>query len=1002
MAVVEKRAGAMATARQPSFGDLLRRHRKIAGLTQEELAAQAGMSAHGIADLEAGRRRSPRKDTIELLAAALGLTGQGRTAFEVAARQKPLTAPSATVDIQRTGASQAAHLVGRTAEVALIERHLAGSGPPLLVFAGEPGIGKSRLLREAAVRAAAQGWEVLGGGCHRRSGQEPYTPLLTALERHVSQQPPADQRQHVQGCGWLVRLLPELAESGVLNAPSGPLPPEHERRLMFAAVGRYLANVAGPAGTLLLLDDLQWAATDALDLLAALLRAPASAHAPLRILAAYRNTEIRKHDPLPLLIADLAREELAARVAVESLDMADARALLDDLLSDASNVLDTPAALADLKQQLIVRAGGVPYFLMSCAQAISAGVVLSTGPDAISSIPSSVAETIRQRVGALPETAQTVLSVAAIIGRVVPRSLLIRVLADADRSEEIVLAALDAACLARLLAEEGEHSYQFAHDLVREAVVTDLTAARRSRLHRQVAEALEQEPGEAPVERLGYHFAQSEVPEKAVVYLERAGDRARTRYALAEAISYYRQVVERLDALGRTTDAALVREKLGAVLVTTAQYDDAMSVLAAAVAAHRFAGDEERLLATVAQVGWIYAMRGIPGEGITYLTPFIEQSAPAPRHPRGAAAVYAALAHLYYLGGQYREQLPAAEQAVACARATQDAQLLCQAAFEHGTALVFHGRFSEALTLLEDTIPLAEEIGDPSTLCWLLSSASTIYHFRGQWDKDQRCIDQALELAERLGDTPMITLMTFRSATVAHVRGAWGDALQLLSRCMQIQETTKPTWITPYPLWLLGEMQLAMGHCEEGIRRLEDSIVLSQGSGDLSPQRFAQAALAEDDLLAGHPEAARARLEPLLDRPGLQEGQVMILLPLLVWAYLDLGYEDQAAAMVARATARSTAMGGFYTQVDILRVQAMLLMRQQEWAKALAVLDESMRMAHAMPYPYGEAKSHYACGLLHLQRGEAEHAGEHFEAALSILNRLGEQLYAECIERAME
>src|SRR5262249_39966729 len=141
-------------------------------------------------------------------------------------------------------------LAGRGQEVAWLKQHLEGVGPQLLLFAGEPGMGKSRLLQEAALRARAQGWTVLSGGCHRRSGQEPFAPLLGALESALRRAAPAALRIQLEGCAWLVRLLPELAETTLVPAPSWSLPPEQERRLMFAAVARYLANVAGPAGTL--------------------------------------------------------------------------------------------------------------------------------------------------------------------------------------------------------------------------------------------------------------------------------------------------------------------------------------------------------------------------------------------------------------------------------------------------------------------------------------------------------------------------------------------------------------------------------------------------------------------------------------------------------------------------------------------------------------------------------------------------------------------------------
>lgn len=116
------------------------------------------------------------------------------------------------------------------------------------------------------------------GGCQRRGGQESYAPLLQALDGHIRAQTPARLRVSLRGCAWLVRLVPELAGGPIESLPAWTVSPEQERRLLVKAVARYLANVAGPSGTLLVLDDLQWAGPDALGLLATLIR---SAEAPL-------------------------------------------------------------------------------------------------------------------------------------------------------------------------------------------------------------------------------------------------------------------------------------------------------------------------------------------------------------------------------------------------------------------------------------------------------------------------------------------------------------------------------------------------------------------------------------------------------------------------------------------------------------------------------------------------------------------------------------------------
>jgi predicted ATPase len=297
---------------------------------------------------------------------------------------------------------------------------------------------------------------------------------------------PAQLRADLRGCAWLVRLLPELAEGPIEPLPAWTLPAAQERRLMVEAVARFLANVAGPIGTLLVLDDLQWADPDALDLLATLARS--ASEVPVRVLGAYRDTEVQAQDALSVMLADLAHAGLAARRVLGPLASEEAAQLLEGLLGDGDDETRV------LRAQVLRRAGCVPFFVVSCAQGLQQDALEERREDAV---PWDVAQSVRQRVAALPERARAVLGVAAVVGRVVPSTLLA---GAAARPEDEVAAAFDAACRARLLEEQGEEAYQFAHDVIREVVEADLGAARRAMLHRRVAEALEQEPGEPPIE----------------------------------------------------------------------------------------------------------------------------------------------------------------------------------------------------------------------------------------------------------------------------------------------------------------------------------------------------------------------------------------------------------------------------------------------------------------------------------------------------------------------
>lgn len=981
----------MSTVTSQSFGDLLRRYRLAASLTQEELAAQAGLSVRGLSDLERGARRTPRRETVQLLAEALRLSEAERTRLETAARQRgtrPAHAP---------GRSESPHhhstppfpFVGRAQELALLEQVLEGR-PPVLLVAGEPGIGKSRLLQAGSERAESQGWTVLTGSCHRRSGQEPYEPLVGALTDSLRRQSPTEQRLQLQDCTWLVRLLPELAESGVVSRPQWTLPPEQERRLMFAAVARYLANVAGPAGTLLVLDDLHWAGPDALDLLQVLVRT--TTDRPLRLLAAYRDTDVTSQDPLAFLVADLAREGRAGRALLAPLEEEEAEALLTQLMPE------TVDGGPNLRQQVLKRAAGVPLFLVSCVQALLTGSLTWNG---ISHVPWTLREAILQRAVALPEDAQRVLRLAAVIGRRVPRALLVTVAARSDLAEERVFEALEVCGQGRLLAEAGADAYQFTNDLIHEVMLSDLGTARRALLHRRVAEVLEAMSPASAVTVLAYHYAQSDEHDKAILYLERAGDAARERYAQIEAASAYREVIARLEKLGRSAQAAAVDEKLGMMLALQARYDEALVTLERAAEVSRLEGDLESELRTLAQMGRIHRWRGTSQEGLTRLLPLL-QRLPQTNASRGAAAFYIALAYLYKGVGKYSEQVAAAEQAATLARAIGDDSLLTTALERRASAFLALGRLEETCReLTDEVIPATEATGNLWTLITALDNLAGAYAFLGDYQQARASLEQAIALDERLGDPAEMAYLLYVRGLNAFALGEWQRARLDFERAATLAGSTSQFWHATYPSHGLGVLCLAEGREEEAAHYLTQALRLAQKNHDLQALCCLQGPLAEWDLLSGRPEAARGRLAPLLDAPGLMVSYSRESLSLLPWAYMELGEADKAEELLAQvlSTTRQAQMNPALVQA--LRVQALVLSKQERWEEADHGLEEALTLCRSMATPYAEAKTLYVAGLVSRRRREFEPARQRFEAALAILERLGERLYARYIEQLL-
>src|SRR5215813_10940824 len=113
----------MTAERSPTFAEQLRDLRRASGLSQEALAERAGMSVRALRKLESGATQTPRRDTIDLLASALGLDATAQTAFAQAARRSWIAGPNAAAQLQPHSRGEEPPLIGRTEELALVARH---------------------------------------------------------------------------------------------------------------------------------------------------------------------------------------------------------------------------------------------------------------------------------------------------------------------------------------------------------------------------------------------------------------------------------------------------------------------------------------------------------------------------------------------------------------------------------------------------------------------------------------------------------------------------------------------------------------------------------------------------------------------------------------------------------------------------------------------------------------------------------------------------------------
>jgi class 3 adenylate cyclase/tetratricopeptide (TPR) repeat protein len=423
-------------------------------------------------------------------------------------------------------------------------------GFEVVLLAGEPGIGKTRLAQELALRIQGGDGMVLGG----RSDEDvtvPFQAFGAALDWSLRQVPPEERLDALgEYPGDLVRLVPELGRL-VVDLPAAlDDDPDVERYRLFQAVDSWLSVGGVDRPRLLVLDDLHWADKPTLLLLRHLISNPPVG---LMILCTYRDTDVDRTHPLSTMLADFRRMPAVSRIALDGLGDEGVRDLL--IRTGGHDLDDIGLAFAERVQR---ETSGNPFFLGEVLRHLTETGALyerdgrwvsDLSPDD-AGIPEGIREVVGRRLSRLGEAVEAVLRSAAVIGYEFDVDLLADVVGkDADE----VLDALDAATAANLVIEVGVDRHRFAHALVRETLHGELSSSRRARQHRKVAEALEARHADnidPVVSELATHWAEASAggdPTRAIELAIRAGDLASERGAYENAATWFIRTIELIE-----------------------------------------------------------------------------------------------------------------------------------------------------------------------------------------------------------------------------------------------------------------------------------------------------------------------------------------------------------------------------------------------------------------------------------------------------------------------
>jgi len=467
-------------------------------------------------------------------------------------------------------------LVGRSDEHSrLVEsfHKIGGEKAQVVVLIGAAGVGKTRLVnafKEWALLDMSE-TEVWQGKAFETGGRLAFQPVVEALRIRLDQvNAPEDLLEDV----WLAelsQLMPELRA----RYPDLPLPltgsANFVRARLFESIATLGNALAAGHPSVLILDDMQWADADTLDLVHYLARRWAEMKSPILLLLTVRQEAYAADTYLREWLAHLERDISLNRLLLDNLSGAAVEELIRHLAGKGAD----EAAASTFAAWLWAETRGLPFFIEALLQMlIEQGVLGAVGDQgpaynfasalehvrsvAHVPLPPGVREVIRARLEQHTKEAGALLLAASVLGRACTFERMCQI---ADLQEMEALESLEALLDGRLLTERpsDRRPYTLAHDYIREVVYTECNEARRRVYHRRALLALE--AAREPAAECAYHALASLLDEPALRYSVIAGREAFASYAMQDALSHFdaaREVARRMGQQGEKVDPELL------------------------------------------------------------------------------------------------------------------------------------------------------------------------------------------------------------------------------------------------------------------------------------------------------------------------------------------------------------------------------------------------------------------------------------------------------------
>ncbi len=880
--------------------------------------------------------------------------------------------------------------IGRTQELAQLERALVavqGGAGRCVVVRGEAGIGKSRLLSEIRDRTTDRNFLVLEGHCFEQDVSFPYAPLIDMLRTFFARRAASEIFDTLGSLApEFVKLLPELALDVSELQPAAALEPEAEKRRLFEALAGFLLGRTDTRPLLIIVEDLHWGDEASLEFLLFLARR-IPPH-PILLLLSYRSGETPAE--LTHLLAGLDREQSAEEIRLNPLTRSEVEAMLHGLLG-----LRQPLP-AEFLAAIYKLTEGNPFFVEEIfTSLISAGDIYyadgkwNSKPLQRIDIPQSLQRAVHQRVERLSLTAREFVNLAAVIGRRFDFAVLQGL---TGQTEGQLLALIKELIAAQLIVEESSEQFAFRHALTWEALCAALLARERQALHGQIAGAIEHIYAgslDAHLEELAYHYYEAGMWPKALVYAQRAGEKAQALYAPRAALEHFTRAIDATRRLSGSPSSELYRMR-GQAFDTLGDFEGARDDYEAALHAARAAQHSRAEWQALLDLGLLWASRDYTRTG-----DFCQQALALAREMGDPSTLGYSLNRVgnWYLNtGQPSEALKYHQEALEIFKALND---------RHGTAATLDlmalstsqcGDMTQAVTYYEEAIAILRELDDRQALA---SSLANLAEVLLSVEHGQEAVQLAREIGWRSGEAYALGTLV----TPLRFRGRYGQAMTALTRGLEISEEIEHRqWMAGAHI-KLGSIYLDLLAPVEAQGQFEQGLALANEIDSTHFVLIATGRLASACILQGKLEQAEALLDEAV-QPNVLEQSAPVRY-YVGTAQVELAFAQHKPELALQliddemklfgGTEPSIAfVAGHYVQQLYLRGKALTALGQYDEAEAeLQAAQRIARVQDALPLLW---HMHQSLGNLYRATSRPKQAEEEFSAARALVKQLADNI----------